>query len=204
MTNQNERIKCWRDWYLRLTEESYRMACSSQRHDDYFTAYLYLFVTFNNLYSLRADFSKGGQDEKIKYAVGFIPNELVDKFYDKEYRKSIECLNDRTPEQFKCGPDAGAEGRGVLDMLRYFRGEDLDTCVKRIKEIANEKAPAEEKKLTLQNLAVELLYTIRNNQFHSIKGSADRMDVNVLWLAYRLLDPIVGSLLQLADSEEQA
>ena len=79
-------------------------------------------------------------------------------------------------------------------MQRYFQGKDLADCVKHIEEVANEEACVEEKKRTLKDLAAELLYTIRNNQFHSIKGANNIVDKDVLQSAYCLLEPIVESL----------
>ena len=206
MTNQersNQRIAYWRNSYLASTRKSYGMAQEFFEQRCYFTAYLYLFVTFNNLYSLRADFN-GGERTKIRNAVDCIPDEWVNSFYTEEYRNSIERLNERTPEQCIYGPDAGTKHCGVVDMQGYFQGECLCKCVKHIKHIAIKEDSVEAKKCTLQNLAAELLYMVRNNQFHSIKDANNIMDEDVLQLAYCLLDPIVGSLLQLADSEEQA
>ena len=53
---KEKRIAYWGRTYLDSTQESLRLAMVFQRKNDYFTAYMYLFVAFNNLYSLLAGF----------------------------------------------------------------------------------------------------------------------------------------------------
>ena len=78
MTDQdrsNERIAYWGESYLESTDKSYSYAreffqCAQrfpEQKENYFTAYLYLFVTFNNLYSFIADFN-GKERTKIRNA----------------------------------------------------------------------------------------------------------------------------------------
>ena len=196
MTEQDlsiKRINVWRGPYLASTRKSYHRAQGFFQKGDYFTAYLYLFVTFNNLYSYLARFGNGSESDRIRNAIGCITDDNVAQIYNSQYLEVLNCLNERTPEQ-----DGG--GRlGVVNMRYYLQGKDPCVYVKHIKHIANEEASAVEKKCTLQNLAAELLYTIRNNQFHAIKDPIT--DESVLRWAYCLLDPIVCVLLQVADQE---
>jgi len=60
---------------------------------------------------------------------------------------------------------------------------------------------AKEKKGTLACLAASFLYTVRNNQFHAVKGAHNLMDQTILMTAYMLLDPIVEALLSIASQE---
>lgn len=196
MTNQdrsNERIAYWGKSYLDSAEKSHRYAqeffqCSQrfpEQEENYFTAYLYLFVTFNNLYSFLAEFKNGSEIDRIKDAIGCIPDDDVTRIYNRQYHDVLISLNQRPTEQL---PGL----RGIVNMRDYFRGKKRSCCVKHIQEIASVNDSPNEKKLTLKNLAAQLLYTVRNNQFHAIKDPIT--DVNVLRWAYCLLDPIVWAL----------
>ena len=51
--------------------------------DDPFTAYLYLFVAFNNLYCLLARFD-GSESAKIRAALDLLPLTEIDRMYTPE------------------------------------------------------------------------------------------------------------------------
>ena len=188
------RVRYWGREYLASTSESCRLARKSFRKGDFFTAYLYLFVAFNNLYCLIARFG-GREQEKIRRAVEKIRLDRIDAFYTTDYVERIKQLNDGPPVHFTVGLDAGALVEGIANMRDYFLGKLPADCVARVDQVASEWAPDEQKLSTLQEVAACLLYTIRNNQFHAVKGAQNLGDQTTLQTAYRILDPIVDSLM---------
>ncbi len=195
---QNDRIAYWGNAYLKSTEESYQQARVHFRDEHWFTAYLYLFVSFNNLYSLYSLVvrSAGHEPKKIRDAIARIPDKDIESIYTAEYFRYLIELNERTPEQFLKGPDAGLAHHGIVNMRDYFLGKEPNACVAYLPEIASVDAGAEEKRQTIKELAAILLYTVRNNQFHAIKGSRNLADDSTLWQAYNLLEPVVKALLR--------
>lgn len=198
-----ERISRWGDTYLNSIWESRKQAGRSFKRKDYFTAYLYLFVVFNNLYSLLVRFD-GRERTKIKAALEELPSEDVDRFYTGQYRELIDSLNDGLPEQFASGPERGAQVRGITDMKDYFLGKKPKDCVVHVGDVAAESASAEAKKRTLQEVAAYLLYTVRNNQFHAVKGPQRQADLDTLRAAYLVLHPIVDALTPITRSSLHA
>lgn len=200
---QQQRITFWGDSYLQSTKESY---CRAQRffdQEDYFTAYLYLFAAFNNLYCLLARFERN-ERSKIRWAVERIEDSYIPSIYTPEYFSHLDELNQRTPEQFFEGPDKGAALSGVVNMKDYLLGKEPDACVAHVESVAPVESGTQEKRRTLQDLAACLLYTVRNNQFHAIKGPHNLADQRTLLLAYKLLAPIVRALLVMGEKGIQA
>ena len=78
-----ERIRYWGEAYLQSTRESHRRAQQFFDADDPFTAYLYLFVAFNNLYCLLARFD-GSESAKIRAALDLLPLTEIDRMYTPE------------------------------------------------------------------------------------------------------------------------
>jgi hypothetical protein len=197
---KEQRIAYWGDSYLQSTKESHRRAKEFRRRRDYFTAYLYLFIAFNNLYCLLTRFS-GSQPTKIRAAVGLIADEGIASIYTAGYVRHLVELNQRVPEQFSTGPDKGAAQTGIVNMGDYFLGKDPDACIARIDNAASVDAPTEEKRRTLKEMAASLLYTVRNNQFHAIKGAHILADETTLEVAYKLLEPLVRALIPVGRQE---
>jgi len=195
---QTQRIAYWGGAYLESTRESYRRAEEFFRQGDPFTAYLYLFVAFNNLYCLTARFD-GDERVKIRAALGDVPAGEIDRFYTRDYVDLVDSLNDGTTEQFVEGPDAGPPARGIVNMRDYFLGKGETACVAHIGEVAPVSASSDDKRRTLQEVAASLLYTVRNNQFHAVKGPHRLADQWTLETAYRLLLPITEALLPIAE-----
>jgi len=195
---QTQRIAYWGGAYLESTRESYRRAEEFFREGDAFTAYLNLFVAFNNLYCLIARFD-GHERAKIRAALKNVPAEEIDRFYTSDYVDLINSLNDGPTEQFVEGPDAGARIQGIVNMQTYFLGKRPSDCVAHIREVAPGWASSDDKRNTLQEVAASLLYTVRNNQFHAVKGPHRLADQYTLESAYRLLLPLVGALLPMAE-----
>lgn len=193
-----ERIRYWGEAYLQSTRESYRRATEFSNAQDPFTAYLYLFVAFNNLYCLLARFDDSEQ-AKIRAALKRLALAEIDRIYTPEYVSRIRELNDRPTEQFVEGPDAGSQARGVVDMRRYFLGKEAAECVRHVESLASSEAPVEDKLKTLQEVAACLLYTVRNNQFHAVKGPRRLADQLTLEAAYLLLLPLVDALTPVAE-----
>lgn len=194
------RISVWGTMYLDSTRESIRRANSFLEQDDPFTGYLYLFVAFNNLYSLLAQFA-GKETVKIRHALAKLPGDAISLFYTSDYVELVNDLNDSFPEQTLSEPDGAGVGRGIIDMKAFFLGHDLDTCIKHAMNIAAVDASPEEKLGTIQDVAEELLFTVRNNQFHAIKGPHRLADQRTLLVAFRLLRPMVDALLELAQEK---
>jgi hypothetical protein len=197
---QVQRIAFWGDDYLRFTKESKRRAAKFHSQGDHFTAYMYLFVAFNNLYCLLAGF-KGQEADKITCAVRRIPGARIRLFYTAEYVDLIRSLNDGAPEQLVREPDNGERGEGIVNMGRYFAGQPVSRCLAHIDEVAEPAASIGECTSTLAELASTLLFTIRNNQFHAIKGVTNLADQFTLERAFGLLLPIVNALLPIATNE---
>ncbi len=203
---QTRRIAYWGDAYLQSTRESYRRAHRffnrTNRDPDPFTAYLYLFVAFNNLYCLLARFD-GREADKIRAALDQVPTDDIERLYTEEYVELISSLNDAPTEQFVVGPDAGAPVQGIVNMRDYFLGKDPRDCVAHVSAVAPALASTEDKRRSLQEVASSLLYTVRNNQFHAIKGPHRLADQSTLGTAYQLLLPLVQALLPIAQHRTQ-
>lgn len=197
---QAKRIAFWGEAYLDSTQQNIVRAHEFESRSDYFTAYLYLFVAFNNLYCLLARF-EGREQEKIRAALENVAGNEIDRFYSPEYAHFISELNDRPTEQFARGPDAGAPAQGIANMRDYFLGKDPLDCAAHVGVVAPAWASADEKRKTVQEVAATLLYTIRNNQFHAVKGPNNLADLFTLQRAYRLLVPVVDALLPMAREE---
>jgi hypothetical protein len=191
---QLQRIASWGESYLESTRESYRRTKKFSLKGDYFTAYLYMFIGFNNLYSLLARCVKR-ETCKIRAAVEMLSDEQIESLYTDEYFRLACQLNDRIPEQFKCGPDVGSTLPGVVNMQKYFSGKASADCIAHINEVTPVDATIQEKRCTLQKLAACLLYTTRNNQFHALKGPHNLADKTTLEWAYKLLEPLVSALI---------
>lgn len=191
------RIGYWGSQYLASTCESYRLAQRFFGKSDFFTAFLYLFVTFNNLYSLLAP--DRTDDQRIREAVGRVPLDRIETLYSSHYVGLIRQLNDGPPVQFNEGPDGGAAVEGIPNMREYFRGKEAAQCVAHVDEVAPDSASAQAKRKTLQEVAACLLYAVRNNQFHAVKGAQNLSDQTTLRTAYQILDPIVSALLPIGE-----
>lgn len=176
--------------------EARRFASKGQ----WFTAYLYLFVAFNNLYSWLAP-DERRQGTRIRKAIGVLETTTIDDLYTHEYVSLIQELNGRTPIQFTKGPDRGARKRGILNMQKYFSGDHARDCVAHVRTVVLVEATAEDKRKTLQDVAACLLYTVRNNQFHAVKGHQDEYDRDTLRRAYEVLLPLTTSLFDVAASQ---
>lgn len=199
----NDRLRYWGDAYLQSTQESYRRAKRFFGVEgDSFTAYLYLFVAFNNLYCLLAKFD-GREPAKIRAALDLLPQTEVQRVYGSRYVELVRELNDRPTEQFVEGPDAGSTVRGIVNMRDYFLGKSPLDCVAHVTNVAPLHAPTDAKRETLQEVAVTLLYTVRNNQFHAVKGPHRLADQLTLETAYELLQPLVEALIRVAEGSLQ-
>jgi hypothetical protein len=144
-----DRLRYWGDAYLQSTRESYRRAARFfSVEGDPFTAYLYLFVAFNNLYCLLARFD-GQEPPKIRAALEFLPPADVERIYGPPYLELIRELNDRPTEQFVEGPDAGATVRGVVNMRDYFLGKSPAECVAHVMSVAPLDGSTDAKRETL-------------------------------------------------------
>lgn len=192
------RISYWGRSYLDSTLESFNRAEQFYQRQDFFTAYMYLFVSFNNLYCLLAGFADT-EPAKIRAALKDLPERKITGFYTADYVRLINCLNDGPPLQFLQGPDSGSSEQGILNMRDYFLGKETAQRVVHVSKVSLPTAPAADKKHTLQEVAACLLYTIRNNQFHAVKGAQNLADQRTLETAYRLLLPIVEALIPRAD-----
>jgi hypothetical protein len=164
---QLKRIAYSGESYLESTRESYRQAKRFFHKGNSFTAYLYMFVSFNNLYCLLAHFD-GREPDKIRAAIEKLPEEQIESLDTDEYFRLACQLNDRIPEQFKIGPELGSTLRGVVNMQKYFLGKDPTDRIAHVNEVTPVDATTPEKRRTLQELGACLLYTTRNNQFHAI------------------------------------
>jgi hypothetical protein len=183
---------------LASTRESYRRANAFFDQGDPFTAYLYLFVAFNNLYCLLADFD-GTEREKIDRALERIPTSVLRALYTPDFVDRVLELNGSTTEQFVSGPDSGTEVPGIINMKDYFLGRPAAECIAHVEVVADSSASDSDKLKTIQAVADSLLYTIRNNQFHAVKGAHRITDQRTLIAAYHLLRPLVDALLPLGD-----
>jgi hypothetical protein len=196
---QRQRIAHWGESYLKSTTESYRRAKRFSHKGDYFTSLPVLFACFNNLYCLLSRFDREEKEScKIQAAVGELPAEQIESLYTDEYFRLVCQLNDRIPEQFTSGPDASSTLHGVVNMGKYFSGKEPDVCVAHVRGVAPVYATTDKKRTTLQKLAASILYTVRNNQFHVVKGPHNLADEEVLKAAYTLLEPLVKALLHVA------
>ena len=193
-----ERVAYWGNAYLASTRQSYHCALGFFSERDFYTAYSYLFISFNNLYCLLGRFD-GGEPSKIRAAVNRIPRDKIDDIYTARYAHLIEALNDGIPVQFSAGPDSGVLSGGVINMRDYFLGKDATKCIAHVHQVAPASGPAEEKRKTMEEVAAVLLYTVRNNQFHAFKAPNQPLDERTLENAYCLLLPIVTALLPLAE-----
>jgi len=193
-----ERFSYWGDAYLQSTRESYRRAAGFFSRGDAFTAYLYLFVAFNNLYCLLARF-RGGERAKIGAALKQVRAEDIDRVYTPDYVELINSLNQGRTEQFVQGPDAGAGVQGIVNMGDYFLGKDPVDCVAHVGTVAPALASTEDKRRSLEGVASSLLYTVRNNQFHAIKGPHRLADQSTLGTADQLLLPLGRVLMSVTD-----
>jgi len=193
------RIRYWGRLYLDSTLDSDRRAGQFFSEGDFFTAYLYLFVVFNNLYCLVARFD-GAEPAKIRAALDEVGADEIDRVYTEDYVGLINSLNTGAPEQFVRGPDAGAHVQGITNMRDYFLGKDRIDCVAHVNTVAPAGASTEVKRRTLQEVASRLLYTVRNNQFHAVKHPRRQADLLTLRTAYRILRPIVDALMPVAQN----
>lgn len=190
---QDKRMAFWGGPYLESAAESYRQAKSHYARGDYFTGYLYLFVAFNNIYCLLVPRSSSGEASKIRMAVTRLSDQAVEDLYTENYIRKVTRLNCRLPKQFQVGPDKGEPYRGIINMRHYFAGARAEACVEHI-YVAQPDGAIEDKRKTLEELAASLLYAVRNNQFHAIKGPGNPSDENVVRISYKLLEPIVKAL----------
>ena len=115
----------------------------------------------------------------------------------------ISELNDRPTEQFVEGPDAGSQVRGIVNMRDYFLGKDPAECMAHVAAVASREASVEDKRKTLQDVAASLLYTVRNNQFHAVKGPQRLADQFTLEAAFQMLLPVVDALTPIAEQTVQ-
>ncbi len=199
----DERIRYWGRAYLASTRESYRRAQLFFNRCDFFTAYLYLFVAFNNLYCFLARID-GTEPEKIRVALEKVPLQEIESFYRSDYVRDIRFLNDGPSAQFREGPDSRAPVEGIPNMRNYFLGKEPAQCVAHVDHVAPATAGARAKRGTLQEVAGCLLYAIRNNQFHAVKGARALGDQTTLKTAYQILHPIVHSLMPLGEEVVEA
>ena len=209
--NTNEvgakRRAVWCKRYLQSTRDSLvRAKCFHGKEDpDHFTAYIYLFVAFNNVYSWydwinpppRAR-KPPSEPDRIKRAVQSLlkPDAAQQIYTATGYFDCIVNLNKRRPAQL--GENEFPEAHGILRMAEYFRGVSeplrLVSCLEG-GSIASLTDEATKQRDTLAELAAGLLYSVRNNQFHSQKGVQNFDDDEVLKTAYALLFPISDALL---------
>lgn len=192
-TKAAERVEAWGGEYLAASGQSFERARHSAHDEDWFTAYLYLFVAFNNLYCLLARFD-GGERDKIGEALKILPARDIEDFYDAQYVAQIQGLNDGLPEQFSDGPDAGTLLPGIVNMKDYFMGYEASECVAHVDKVSSALSSTDEKRPTLTAISATLLYTVRNNQFHAVKGPRREADLRTLRTAYHVLLPLAQSL----------
>jgi len=201
--------------YFESTRESLARAQRFHEEDDHFTAYLYAYIAFNNLYRWLGGFGSS-EKEAIKSAIKRLPIGAMKTLYTKDYVdtiKQLNCreingLNDREIEQLKDREVDGLNGcekvRGILNIQRYLNGAEVGVTpglIVRLSEVAESNASPCEKRDTLIHLACDLLYTVRNNQFHAVKSSI--VDKAVLEMGFNLLFPIANALLDIADRTRQ-
>jgi hypothetical protein len=197
------RIGQWGGDYLASTKESVQLAkrygigndaqFASDGSD--FIAYMLLFVAFNNVYAFLGDFARGQEKDLIRQAVSRLRPADVETFYTHEYREKLKELNGRLPEQLSAGPDFDDGATGVVNMASYLRGESASEFLSHVELISGVEEASKAKVETLSDTAATLLYTIRNNQFHSIKSSNHPPDRWTLTRAFDVLLPIVEALI---------
>lgn len=188
-----ERVEAWGGEYLDACGQSLERARHSAQDEDWFTAYLYLYVAFNNLYCLLARF-EGREPDKMGEALKILPARDIEDFYDAHYVALILGLNDGLPEQFSDGPDAGTLLPGIINMKDYFVGYEAAECVAHVDRVSSATSSTDEKRETLTAISATLLYTVRNNQFHAVKGPRREADLRTLRAAYHVLLPVAQSL----------
>src|SRR5688572_3411539 len=96
---RQKRLKYWQFTFLESALVSQREAARFLTNSDYFTAYLYLFIAFNNAYSLLNNFAQGGQKESIRATISQLADDQIEAFYDKQYLEAILFLNESPPLQ---------------------------------------------------------------------------------------------------------
>jgi len=193
-----ERIEFWGREYLSACRQSLERARNFGRNADWFTAYLYLFVAFNNIYCLLASFD-GREREKIAAALQEIPAHQLDELDNQQYLTLIRDLNDGLPEQFSAGPDFGVQLPGIIKMKEYFLGYEPPECVAHVDKVSSLLSSTDDKRETLAAVSAELLLAIRNNQFHAVKGPRREADLRTLENAYHLLLPLAEKLYAVAE-----
>jgi hypothetical protein len=164
-----------------------------------FLAYSLLFTSFNNYYSLLADF-KGSNPAKIGKAIKtYLSEDSIKDFYTYYYECLIRELTSHTPFELRNTEDS--QRKGILNLEKFFQGQSIDECICNLEEseVASHTDSVQSKKETLIMIATQLLWTIRNNQFHAIKDGRRDDDLRVLEWSYKILCPIVTSLKKAAE-----
>ena len=199
---KRERWRKWGNFYLISCRKSYKKACEYKNLSDHFSSYLWLFVTFNNLYAYLTDFGGGvRQETQIKCAIRQLDETKVNSIYTRGYVLQIKKLNDRTPRELA---GESSQPLGVLNMLKFFQGKEPESCVQQVPKVAEFNASFKEKRETISEVTSKLLYPIRNNLFHAIKGPQDPWDESVVKHAYALLEPLIEPLTELAEEHQRA
>ena len=167
-----------------------------RENNEYISAYLCLWVAFNNLYSLLTNFSKKGEKRMIEEAIRALPELKINQLLNnQEYVKRFHCLNNR---QIREAPDF----YGLMDMRSFFRGRPLGQCAKRLTlDVPPESGSLTAKQDFFVQLGTQLLYTARNNLFHAVNGPDDPGDKTVAENAYHLLEPWIAPLLEAAKKQ---
>ena len=198
-TKGADRIKFWGREYLSACRQTLQEAKRFAAREDWFTAYLCLFVAFNNAYCLVARFD-GLERDKIATALQKVPDRQIDELYNQQYVSLVHDLNDGLPEQFSDGPDHGVQLQGIVKMKEYFLGYEPQDCVAHIETVSAAESSTDEKRQTLAALSAGLLLAIRNNEFHAVKGPRKEADRRTLKMAYKLLLPLAENVYATAES----
>ena len=164
----HQRLQKWSPFFLRASSDMFKLARRHRENNEYISAYLCLWVAFNNLYSLLTKFSQEEEKRMIEEAIRALPELKINQFLsDREYVTRFHCLNNR---QIREAPDFC----GLMNMRSFFKGRPLGQCVERLTlDVPPESGSLTAKQDFFFQLGARLLYTARNNLFHAVKDPDD-------------------------------
>jgi len=138
---------------------------------DAFTAYMYLWTAFNNIYRFASP--SGGDEAAWTHLLEDGALVKIDDLKTDKVMGALGRLRTNRPQE---SPDRC----GVVDMLSYWRGGD-------VRLLTLGEAPS------LVEIG-KVLYAVRNNLVHAIKREVDSNDGEILEAAFTILLPLVEHL----------